>query len=331
LRLTFEFTRARTLQRNYLVEVGFAMLWGRLRATMDAVFIPEEEKYKLVREGIFRLTFLDGLIVREVDGVMKTKYRHLFGDDPKIRWPMRVWGEAGMIKITGKVQSNLDMRGAQAMFVGFARESSADTYCMYVPEMNSVHETRDVQWAKKMYYEPEKPMPIQAADSVDLMLNRNTVPLRTVPVANKPPSVVQAKRNGGSHVKFGRQTEIIPEREPGTSMIVEIDLNQEEELSTMTSSSAKTRGKAERPPARHVQDNFCAILDLGVMMEKRKPRNMMMEEKGEKHGKMRLELTSILFEYWCLKDLRLIPGKWKPTGICSLRACASLRLCVITF
>jgi hypothetical protein len=68
-----------------LVEVGFATLWGWLWATMDAASIPEEEKYKLVREGIFHLTFLDDLIVREVDGVKKTKYRHLFGNDPKIR------------------------------------------------------------------------------------------------------------------------------------------------------------------------------------------------------------------------------------------------------
>jgi hypothetical protein len=44
---------------------------------------------------------------------------------------------------------------------------------MYVLEMNSVHETHDVQWAKRMYYEPEKLVPIQAAESVDLMLNRN--------------------------------------------------------------------------------------------------------------------------------------------------------------
>jgi hypothetical protein len=49
LKLTFEFTGARTPQRNYLVEVGFATLRGWLRATMDAVFIPEEEKYTLVR------------------------------------------------------------------------------------------------------------------------------------------------------------------------------------------------------------------------------------------------------------------------------------------
>jgi hypothetical protein len=36
LQLTFEFTGACTPQRNYLVEVGFATLWGRLQAMFDA-------------------------------------------------------------------------------------------------------------------------------------------------------------------------------------------------------------------------------------------------------------------------------------------------------
>jgi hypothetical protein len=51
LQLKFEFTGALTLQRNYLVEVGFATLWGRLQAMFSAAFIPEEEKYKLLRKA----------------------------------------------------------------------------------------------------------------------------------------------------------------------------------------------------------------------------------------------------------------------------------------
>jgi hypothetical protein len=72
LRLVFEFTGAGTPQRNYLVEVGFSTLWGRLRALFDAALVPEDEKYKLVREGVHHLTFLDGLIVYAQDDVKKT-------------------------------------------------------------------------------------------------------------------------------------------------------------------------------------------------------------------------------------------------------------------
>jgi hypothetical protein len=203
------------------------------------------------------LTFLDGLIVRDIDSVKKTKYSHLFGEDPKVKWPMRIWGKAGMIRITGKVKSKLDMRGARAMFVGFARGNTVDMYCMYVPELNSVHKTRDVQWAKKMFVEPEMPVLIQAADLVDLMLNRNLVLLRTVLKVNPPPNDVPARREGGSHVKFARNAEIILDNEPFVQ-------DQEEELSTMTSSRVEKKGGGEKLPAQHATENFYAILaDLG--------------------------------------------------------------------
>lgn len=44
LKLTFEFTGVRTLQLNYLVEIGFSTLWGWLHAMFDAAEIQEEEK-----------------------------------------------------------------------------------------------------------------------------------------------------------------------------------------------------------------------------------------------------------------------------------------------
>jgi hypothetical protein len=110
LRLTFEFTGAGTPQRNYLVEIGFSALWGRLRAMLDAACVPEEEKYLLVREGVHHLTFLDGLIVYEQEGTVKTKHGWIFGSDPKIKLPFRVWGEAGIVRVTGNIKSKLEMR-----------------------------------------------------------------------------------------------------------------------------------------------------------------------------------------------------------------------------
>jgi hypothetical protein len=88
-----------------LVEVGFATLWGRLQAMFDAAFIPEEEKYKLLREGIQHLTFLDGLMIKEIDGKKMTNFGHMYGSDPKLVMRMRIWGEAGIVKVTGKIKS----------------------------------------------------------------------------------------------------------------------------------------------------------------------------------------------------------------------------------
>jgi hypothetical protein len=70
-------------------------------------YVPEDKEYKLIREGVHHLTFLDGLIVKELNGSVMTKYRHLYGEDLKVSMPMRVWGEAGIVKVTGKIKSKI--------------------------------------------------------------------------------------------------------------------------------------------------------------------------------------------------------------------------------
>lgn len=55
-----------------------------------------------MREGLHHLTFLDGLMIKEVDGVKKTKFGHMYSRDPKLAMPLRTWGEGGYIKIGGK-------------------------------------------------------------------------------------------------------------------------------------------------------------------------------------------------------------------------------------
>jgi hypothetical protein len=78
LRLVFEFTGAGTPQRNYLVEVGFSTLSGRLQAMFDAAFLPKEQKYLLLREGLHHLTYLDGLIVYEQSGEKRMKHGWIY-------------------------------------------------------------------------------------------------------------------------------------------------------------------------------------------------------------------------------------------------------------
>jgi hypothetical protein len=169
LQLQFEFTGLHALQRNYLVKVEFATLWGRLRAMFDTVSVPEEEKYKLLREGIHHLTFLDGLIIKEIDGKKLTKFGNMHGKDPKIITPMRIWGEAGIVKVTGKIKSKLKLKGSEGLFVGYTCNRASDTYRMYLLDTNRIHETRDVQWGKRMYFEPEKGNSVHAVDSVELI------------------------------------------------------------------------------------------------------------------------------------------------------------------
>jgi hypothetical protein len=47
-------------------------------------------------------------MIKEINGVKRTKVGHLFSEDRKVNLPFRVWGEGGLVKPTRKV--NLSTR-----------------------------------------------------------------------------------------------------------------------------------------------------------------------------------------------------------------------------
>jgi hypothetical protein len=79
----------------------------------------------------------------------------------------------------------------------YTQDGAADTYRMYLPETNSIHETRDVQWGKRMYFEPSKGNLVHAIDSVELITIEHVVPLQTtaLPITNQN----QQMNNQGLH------------------------------------------------------------------------------------------------------------------------------------
>ena len=57
------------------------------------------EWYRLAHEAFQCATQLDGLTVIEVEGVMKTRYEYFIGQNPMFAKHLRMWGEAGTVKI----------------------------------------------------------------------------------------------------------------------------------------------------------------------------------------------------------------------------------------
>jgi hypothetical protein len=131
------------------------------------------------------------------------------------------------VKVTGKIKSKLKMRGSEGMFVGYARDGTADTHCIYLPGTNSIHEMRDVQWGKQMYFEPEKGNLVHAVDSVELIANNHIVPLRTTVLATIQQMDVQQSHQGSGkgHVQFDKQVEYMPKSNKYESKVDE-DLNE---------------------------------------------------------------------------------------------------------
>jgi hypothetical protein len=105
------------------------------------------------------------------------------------------------------------MQGKEAMFVGYAMSSTGDTYWMYMPELNSIHKSRDEQWWKWMFFDTQNDESIHAVDSVELIANKNIVPLRTnaPQITNQIPQCNEYDGAVKGQVKFKAQAEYVPE------------------------------------------------------------------------------------------------------------------------
>ena len=108
------------------------------------------------KEAFKTATLLDGLTVLELNGVDATRFVHWGGENPEFAKYLRVWGEAGTVKTKTKTTPKLFDRGVHCMMVGYALNHAGDTYRMWDMKTNRVHETRDVIWLKRMYFEKEE-------------------------------------------------------------------------------------------------------------------------------------------------------------------------------
>jgi hypothetical protein len=68
-------------------------------------------RYKLYREAISTATKLDWLTIKEINGSKKTRAEHWGMELPKYAKYLRVWGEAGVVKVKKARTPKLTNRG----------------------------------------------------------------------------------------------------------------------------------------------------------------------------------------------------------------------------
>jgi hypothetical protein len=90
--------------------------------------------------------------VIEIAGKANTCYFHWCGENPKFTSYLCVWGEAGTVKIITNKTPKSANRGIPCVFVGYVLGHLGDTYRMWNPDTDGVHQTRDVIWRQQMYY-----------------------------------------------------------------------------------------------------------------------------------------------------------------------------------
>ena len=95
---------------------------------------------------------LDGLVVREIDGVKATRFEHWGKELPKFTAHLREWGEAGIVCTRDIKTSKLSNKGVLCMFVGYALQHAGDCYRMYNPKTKKIMISRDIKWMNEMFY-----------------------------------------------------------------------------------------------------------------------------------------------------------------------------------
>jgi hypothetical protein len=162
----FEYTARDTPQHNYLVEKGFDTLYNKGRAMLEHANVPEHMRLKLFREVLQTATRLDNLAVININGKEQSRYEHWGGALPAFAKHLRLWGEAGVVKLKKTGTPKVAPRGETCMFVGYAIDHPGDCYKMFDQKTMRVHTTRDIRWLNKMYYNNNK---IRNVEEDDIM------------------------------------------------------------------------------------------------------------------------------------------------------------------
>ena len=95
---------------------------------------------------------MDGLVMCDIKGVIKTRYEHFYKTFPNWAHNLRTWGEAGVVKIKTTTSPKMNMKGVTCMFAGYDKQHSADSYLMWSVDPNFVYVSRDVIWLQRMFF-----------------------------------------------------------------------------------------------------------------------------------------------------------------------------------
>lgn len=153
LGLQMEYTPRNTPQHNHLAELAFAAIGNKGRAMLVRANVLWKYRFHLYREAFKTATDLDGLVMVTVNGKRATRYQHMFGSNPRWVKHLRLFGEAGTLKIATGTTAKLADRGVQCMMVGYAENHDGDVYLMWNPLTERVHVTQDVIWLKQMMFQ----------------------------------------------------------------------------------------------------------------------------------------------------------------------------------
>ena len=251
-----EYTARQTPQQNHLAELAIATMKNRSRAMMIAANIPKELRYKVARKAISCATKVDGLLLHEVDGEVKSRYQHFCRSNPAFADHLRIWGEAGVVTLKETKGSKLSDRGITCMMLDYATNHTGDTYEMWNPNTGMVHVTRDIRWLNRMYYKPgetevNENETQETGESIHLFEAGESIEVE----AQRNDAKVGAQRNDTTTTTNEEVTMDDSSDEQFVSVIQHGDKDKDEEDKIETDEITVERpGRVVRPPKRLIEE-----------------------------------------------------------------------------
>ena len=98
MNIDFEYTARDTPHQKYLVEIGFSVLANKGIEMMYRESVPTEMRYQIIPKEFETDTLLDGLVGAYIDGKKQTRYKNLFGKEPRYVKYLQTWGEDVTVK-----------------------------------------------------------------------------------------------------------------------------------------------------------------------------------------------------------------------------------------
>ena len=283
LGIDFEWTARATPQQNSLVEVGFTTIGDRGRAMMIAANISYAMRFVLFKEAYACATLLDGLVVVEINGEIKTRLEHWGADLPKWTRALRTWGEAGVVKLKSSTSPKMANKGLTCVFVGYAIDHAEGVYRMWNPTTGRIHVSRDVVWLKRMYYQRQQTA-IEIRTGVDSGVGESMVTNTTTPTVTPSPGVnvtptSSANSSVSDEVSEGHNKSmetlgsyrqmnalvdsvIESESESESEENEEVIVNENESESATESATVTRSGRVSQPPSWHsnYEASYAAML-----------------------------------------------------------------------
>ena len=106
-----EFTARDTPQENHLAEISITKANQGAVTLLHRANVPQVLRRKLFNSARDHFCFVDGFMVVELHGELKTRYEHAFGENPRALNHLRVFGEAGTVKLSTKTTPKYKERG----------------------------------------------------------------------------------------------------------------------------------------------------------------------------------------------------------------------------